>query len=314
LYHIFVRLNFLDLVLIIYKMTDVQKKQKQIIKPHKTRQIKKPQPPQQPQPQPQSQPQPQPPQSQPQPQPQPPQPQKQQIQQKHIIKPHKTRQIKKKQIEGQIPHNRKMYNFQPLNNRAINKKWNKVFCIGLNKTGTTSLHLAFQKMGLKSFHGGTFDYRIDAFSDGRYYQNYKDLDKLSPNSKFILNTRELRPWILSRIKHCQQPGKGHYTPGWEKDSRCDSDRIEEWVEQRWQLYREIKEYFKDRPTDLLVLDVCGGDNYQQICPFLDLSRIAEKFPTQNISSSKAVLTNEQESVIDELEQLEPFNNCFFIKK
>jgi len=156
-------------------------------------------------------------------------------------------------VVGQKPKQKKMYNYVAFNSRAAKKKWNKLFCIGLNKTGTTSLHFAFQKLGLRSFHGGTFDSRIDAFSDGRYYKNFKEYDCDNPNSKFILNTRNLRDWIISRIKHCQQ---GHYLPDWEDDNQCDSDRIREWVEQRWNLYREIYDYFHNRPNDLLIFDVC----------------------------------------------------------
>jgi hypothetical protein len=210
-------------------------------------------------------------------------------------------------IVGNRPKHKKMYNFKPFNDRAKRKKWNKVYCIGLNKTGTTSLHIAFQKLGLKSFHGGTFDSRIDAFSDGRYYKNFEKLYYQTPNSLFILNTRDLKDWIVSRIKHCQ---KGHYTPGWENDSIHSPKRIKEWVNERWQLYEKINEFFKDKQSRLLVFDVCAGDNYQKLCPFLGLSRIAEKFPRKNQSKEKVNLTPEQTKTIDELVALENINNPF----
>lgn len=211
--------------------------------------------------------------------------------------PKKSKKPKLSIVEGERPKHKKMYNFQPLNERAVKKKWNKVFCIGLNKTGTTSLHIAFQKLGLRSFHGGTYDSRIEAFSDGRYYKQFQELDKLAPGSKFILNTRDLREWIISRIKHCE---RGHYTPDFENDNLCDPDRIREWVQQRWDLHHDILEYFKDRPDDLLIFNVCAGEGYQKLCPFLGLARIAEKFPSENKRSHPVNLTQEQIEVIDEL--------------
>ncbi len=214
--------------------------------------------------------------------------------------------------EGQKPKRKEMYNFQRMNDRAKNKKWNKVFCIGLNKTGTTSLHFAFQKLGLCSFHGGSFDSRIDAFSDGRYFEQFIELDKLCPNSKFILNTRDLRDWIMSRIKHCQ---RGHYTPGWETDSRCDANRIREWVQERWNLHQRIYQYFYNERLNgihnLLVFDVCAGDGYQKMCPFLGLSRIAEKFPKANTRNEhEAILDEEQINAINDLEKLNSENDPF----
>jgi Sulfotransferase domain len=36
----------------------------------------------------------------------------------------------------------------------VQKSFNKVFCIGMNKTGTSSLHQAFLALGLNSIHHG----------------------------------------------------------------------------------------------------------------------------------------------------------------
>lgn len=212
-------------------------------------------------------------------------------------------------VEGVRPKHKKMYNFRPFNERASKRTWNKVFCIGLNKTGTTSLHFAFQKLGLRSFHGDTYDTRIDAFSDGRYYSQFIHLYSIAPNSLFILNTRNLKDWIISRIKHCQQ---GHYIPGWENDNVCDANRIEEWVNERWRLYNDIDLFFKDKADKLLLFDVCAGDDYQKLCPFLGLSRIAEKFPKENKRGTVANLTNDQIATIDRLCKLESSKNPFEI--
>ena len=33
--------------------------------------------------------------------------------------------------------------------------------------------------------------------------------------------------------------------------------------------REVEEYFKQRPRDLLVLDVCAGEGWEKLCAFLN---------------------------------------------
>ena len=96
----------------------------------------------------------------------------------------------------------------------------KIFCIGLNKTGTSSLHEAFSILGLKSVHfmddeGNNIkdiierNYlakaniikgleKYDAFSDWDKFPYtvdiVKEFDKQYPGSKFILNM--VRPGLI----------------------------------------------------------------------------------------------------------------------
>lgn len=196
-------------------------------------------------------------------------------------------------IVGENPKAHKMYNFVPLNSRAQHKKFNKVFCIGLNKTGTTSIHYAFQKLGLRSFHGGTYDSRIDAFSDGRYYRNFKELDEMAPNSKFILNTRDLRAWVTSRVKHCLA---GHSIPDFSEDTVCDEARIRKWIEKREQHHQDVIDYFKDRPKDLLIFDLCAGDGYKVLCKFLELPKLASPFPKENVRVKVVKASNKKQQI------------------
>ena len=87
----------------------------------------------------------------------------------------------------------------------------KVFCIGFNKTGTTTLHRILQdQLSYRSAHKPRWtDWSItrnrpeldqfDAFSDGGC-ASIKNLDELYPEAIFVLNTRPLRHWVLSRYK------------------------------------------------------------------------------------------------------------------
>lgn len=104
---------------------------------------------------------------------------------------------------------------------------NKVFCIGLNRTGTTSLHNALRMLGYNSVHfkddeGNNIKDMIvnnllskhnilngldhyDAFTDWeRAPYTVEVVQKFLneyPKAKFILNYRDVESWIESRKKH-----------------------------------------------------------------------------------------------------------------
>jgi hypothetical protein len=40
----------------------------------------------------------------------------------------------------------------------------------------------------------------------------------------------------------------------------------------------VKEYFRDRPDDLLVMNICAGEGWEKLCPFLGLAIPKVKFP------------------------------------
>jgi len=89
----------------------------------------------------------------------------------------------------------------------------KIFCIGLHKTGTTTLHKLALNSKLRSIHSVRWQHNIpvinkfDFLCDGGSHYNdvnefdYKTLMKLYPNCKFIINIRDLKKWIISKCKH-----------------------------------------------------------------------------------------------------------------
>ena len=184
----------------------------------------------------------------------------------------------------------------------------KVFCIGLNKTGTTSLHLALEKLGYNSVHyeddqGNNIKEIIqdnflkgknileglehyDAFTDWDNSSNtveiFKEFDRQYPNSKFILNTRDLESWLDSRERHVL---KNQQTVRDIPDSGLtwlEVDR-EGWTQHFKEHHREAKEHFKGRPDDLLVIDVVNGDGWEKLCPFLGVPIPRSPFPKRNVS-------------------------------
>ena len=77
---------------------------------------------------------------------------------------------------------------------------NKIFIIGLPRTGTTSVSVALLDYGFKVAHTA---YTKRAFelanviSDAPCFCDYKQLDKLFPTSKFVYLERALEAWIPS---------------------------------------------------------------------------------------------------------------------
>lgn len=186
--------------------------------------------------------------------------------------------------------------FQP----KVVRTWNKVFEIGDPKTGTSSLGKAFEILNLR--HKG-WDYRVwklwvsgkkksllriakkyDAFEDGPWHESefYKELDLTFPNSKFILLEREEVEWIKSHEKWFSSDINIHHSP--------DSVLIKGYTEKRDEIlqshrlkYERIKEHFAERPDDLLVMNICAGEGWEKLCPFLGLEIPKKRFPYSNIS-------------------------------
>jgi hypothetical protein len=167
---------------------------------------------------------------------------------------------------------------------------NKIFQIGFNKCGTLSLWSVFNDYAIpsiKSIHWdngnlaksiydnycygqpllSTYDTYV-YFGDMQYqlWQNKKPhkmilpyinmyplLDKQYPDSKFILNTRNLDHWLLSRER---------WKPGFDNDFYMKAydipniKQLKEFYEYQWHYHHKtVLEYFKDRPKDLLIFDI-----------------------------------------------------------
>ena len=80
---------------------------------------------------------------------------------------------------------------------------NKIFVIGFNKSATKTFHNLFLENNLNSQHyGKSWDLeKYDCFSDNGNNRDIHNLYEKFPNSIFILNTRRLDKWLISRFKH-----------------------------------------------------------------------------------------------------------------
>lgn len=177
------------------------------------------------------------------------------------------------------------------------RNFTKLLGLGLSRTGTTSVAHAWEALGIRQIHypmdARTYyqlaednanlqvlwDY--DALSDITTFPVWERLDKLWPGSKFVLTVRSRETWIPSLKAH------------WDRGGRpiCEAARDVwpigrllltkvfgqlDWDEEKfWEAHVNhmirVRNYFADRPQDLLVMDVCDQhEGWEPLCKFLDL--------------------------------------------
>jgi hypothetical protein len=201
----------------------------------------------------------------------------------------------------------------------------KIFCIGANKTGTTSLSNVFSSLGLAVgdqgiaellvFDWARRDYRriikycrsAEAFQDAPFScgDTFRAVDKAFPGSRFILTERNnADDWYESLVRfHSRIVGKGRiptaddlrqfdyrYTGfmlealklvfGVDDTDIYNRERLIRWYQGH---NSSIKEYFRGRPDDLLVLNVADPDAMERLLVFLGYPYTGQKMPHLNSS-------------------------------
>lgn len=177
---------------------------------------------------------------------------------------------------------------------------NKVFGVGMFKTGTTSLGHALDILGYDTFHGpwknpdelpyepwgvdlenmrryrSVLEERIDrhdAFQDYPFMFIYPLVDEWYPNSKFILTTRD--PLKLAQSDRNMWRNHPNIAAG------RDIPPVERFVERYERHYEAVTSYFAARPDDLLIVSWSDGDGWPQLCDFLGKPVPEQAFPQAN---------------------------------
>jgi Sulfotransferase domain len=163
----------------------------------------------------------------------------------------------------------------------------KVFGIGLSRTGTTSLTFALSQLGLHAHHFPRTREEIDAAdasTDTSVAASFQQLDAEYPGSKFILTLRYLPDWLDS----CEALWQSSFHLFDEFTSRIhrqlygreDFDRLA--FSDAYARHQEcIEGHFVSRSQDLLCMDICAGDGWAQLCPFLGFDSPSTPFPHRN---------------------------------
>ncbi len=195
---------------------------------------------------------------------------------------------------------------------------NKIFGVGAQRTGTTSLARALRVLSIKTADwpehheqlnaiakSGAFDADIfneyDAFVDLPVPVLFKELDKHFPYSKFILTLRDENEWLVSVNRHQENLRRIRMsTTLWDSDRLFyKTDTFDENV--ALSRYREhindVLDYFEYRPEDLLIIDLTKGSDSEKwglLCAFLEIKYPDTKFPHKNIGWTIKRHTNIEE--------------------
>ena len=171
----------------------------------------------------------------------------------------------------------------------------KIFCIGFQKTGTTSIESALTSLGYKvcgvrfdlipHINNGDYDSiwnvvdSFDAFRDNPWPVLYKAIDAKYPGSKFILTIRDEVSWIRSVVNHFgTKPSEmiqfiyHHPFP-----VGNENDFLSTYLKHN----EEVLEYFSTRPQDLLVLNLDQKAEWETLCNFLGRPVPEIPFPHAN---------------------------------
>jgi len=176
----------------------------------------------------------------------------------------------------------------------------KVFGIGLSRTGTKSLTAALRLLGFDVHHYPTdpttaaeviagrpysiLD-RCDGLTDVHAAVRFRALDAWYPGSRFVLTTREKPSWLESchhhfthyRPEHHPQPLRSMIV-----SLRRQMYGVDEFHGERFSLaydrhLESVLSYFQGR-SDLLVVNIPGGDGWDTLCPFLERPDPGQPFP------------------------------------
>jgi hypothetical protein len=197
-------------------------------------------------------------------------------------------------------------------------KTGKIFGLGLSRTGTRSLTSALQVLGYDCSHypidedtyielaNGQYDLTLlnyyDGLTDITVAPFFEEFDKVYPGSKFVLTVRDTDSWLQSCARHWYNRPAFQDTedPDEEAPLRmrqflraavygCYNFVPSRFVSVYERHVRTVKQYFKDRPDDLLIIDICSGEGFEKLSPFLKRPIPIEPFPHKgSVLSAKMV--------------------------
>jgi len=182
----------------------------------------------------------------------------------------------------------------------------KIFGIGLNKTGTTTLGTCFEILGFTHIgcepnvfdmykNGnkvGVFDVikQYDSFEDWPWPMIYKEIDKKFPESKFILTIRKSADvWYDSLCKYAKRSGPTEYRRviyGYDMPQGHRKHHIDFYNKHN----KDVRNYFRQCPDKFLEICWESGHGWKELCCFLGKGIPNMKFPHVNkYSFIKALL-------------------------
>ena len=176
----------------------------------------------------------------------------------------------------------------------------KVFGLGVQKTGTSSLRSAYRILGLStgSWMSGRFSkvdeaetlelalqeaHAKDACANNPWPKYYKELLETFPDAKFILTVRDENAWV----KSCQRYFEEREWPEleWFYGHSKFAGNEEHFRQVMRDHNQAVIDHFAEQGKELLIFNPSAGDGWEELCGFLDLPIPEEEFPCSNVGGS-----------------------------
>ncbi|MDJ0903089.1 MAG: sulfotransferase [Xenococcus sp. MO_188.B8] len=221
-------------------------------------------------------------------------------------------------------------------NRRTAQESHKVFGIGLSGTDSESLSEALNQLGIGTKYYAHNRTALNALLKGsklsilEQYQGlvdgiapfYGQLDRVYPSSKFILTVREKQSWLesMANLASTMAENVSWLNPEGEPLNefllyQLNSGLFEFNAHRYWQAYESyvqgVLDYFQNRPSALLVMDIYNGDGWDKLCPFLERTLPSLPFPRSHYWKSMHSWSKEAEATWAYIEMLIPAD-CQFI--
>lgn len=199
----------------------------------------------------------------------------------------------------------------------------KVFVIGFHKTGLTSLGKALELLQYRVCHRAkplrealgheemiqqleqksyekVFEIarEFDAFHDNPWFWLYRELDQQFPGSKFILSTRGEASWLASAQRYFGNTESDFRRLVYGQGSIVGNEQ--HYLEYYRKHNTQVREWFKDRPNDLLEIDVIAAPQWEELCGFLKAPIPSQAFPHLNASQPPSLLNRIKRGVKNQL--------------
>ncbi|MEV0621953.1 sulfotransferase family protein [Nonomuraea sp. NPDC050404] len=197
----------------------------------------------------------------------------------------------------------------------------KVFGIGLSRTGTKTLTAALGVLGFDVVHYPADETSLAAMArgDGRFplldrhdgltdiatIPYLRELDDLHPGAKFVLTVRDKPSWLRSMQRHWAgrpaTPVTGTHGQvrlllraavygccefNAARMSRVYDDHLD-----------RVRHHFAHRRDDLLELDICAGQGWERLAPFLGRAVPGTPFPAVRRQRDLDVFTRRRDGYL-----------------
>ncbi|GIU31600.1 sulfotransferase family protein [Shewanella hafniensis] len=206
-------------------------------------------------------------------------------------------------------------NSNTLSSEQASVEKQKVFIIGLPRTGTTSVSVALLEQGLKVAHMAFTKQAFmlaDAISDVPCFSDYRQLDGLFPQAKFVYLERDMVKWVpsmqmlLGKMLPHLEAKSGRFHPIMKRSFRHTFaiDKVAAPADEAhlidcYQRHQnEVLAYFQGR-EDFISLDISHAGSLSRLLQFLGLTTDC---PTLGQVTDRALSASQVKSAPNQLLQ------------